>query len=61
MSDIIDRTKSVSVVIKQIDPIDVPKYRMKMIYQQRNEYKNVAKPIVAPLAMLYAKSKTDFI
>ena len=59
--DIIDRTKSVSKVVKNIDPIDVPAYRMKMIFQQRNEYKNVAKPIIAPIAMLYAKSKTDFI
>lgn len=59
--DIIDRTKSVSKVVKNIDPIDVPGYRMKMIYQQRNEYKGVAKPIVAPLAMMYAKTKTDFI
>ena len=58
--DIIDRTTSVSKVVKNIDPIDVPAYRMKMIYQQRNEYKGVAKPIVAPLAMMYAKTKTDF-
>ena len=59
--DIIDRTKSVSKVVKNIDPIDVPGYRMKMIYQQRDEYKNIVKPCIAPLAMMYAKTKTDYI
>lgn len=59
--DIIDRTKSVSVVVKNIDPIDVPAYRMKMIYQQRNEYKNVAKPCVGPFEKMYVKTKTNHL
>jgi hypothetical protein len=46
----------VSKLVKFIDPIEVPAYRMKMIYQQRNAVKTVLKPIGGPYDKLYIQS-----
>tara|TARA_R110000822_G_C15162312_1_gene478404 strand:+ start:626 stop:799 length:174 start_codon:yes stop_codon:yes gene_type:complete len=50
---------SVTQVIKFIDPIEVPAYRMKMVYQQVDVKYNGLKPSVGPLAKLYANAKTN--
>jgi len=47
---------SVSKVVRFIDPIDVPAYRMKMIYQQRHIAKPVLKGVAGPFEKLYIKS-----
>ena len=46
----------VSKLVKFIDPIEVPAYRMKMIYQQRNAVKTVLKPTVGPYDKIYIQS-----
>jgi hypothetical protein len=39
-------------VIKNIDPLDVPAYRMRLIYQHRNDSKNASKANTGPLDTL---------
>lgn len=52
---IIDTTK----VIKNIDPLDVPAYKMKLIYQHRNDSKKAKKPVVGNAGSMYAKVKNN--
>lgn len=47
---------SVTKVVKFIDPIEVPAYRMKMMYQQRNISKPVLKPVGGPYDKIYIRS-----
>ena len=46
----------VSKLVKFIDPIEVPAYRMRQIYQQRKAIKTVLKPAVGPYNTIYIKS-----
>ena len=46
----------VSKLVRFIDPIDVPAYRMRQIYQQRNAIKTVLKPVLGPYDKIYIKS-----
>ena len=46
----------VSKVVKFIDPIEVPAYRMRQIYAQRNAIKTVLKPVIGPYNKLYIQS-----
>lgn len=46
----------VSKLVKFIDPIEVPAYRMRQIYQQRNAVKTVLKPVLGPYDKIYIKS-----
>lgn len=56
--DIIYPTKSVTKVVKNIDSVDVPAYRMKIKFLEKDNYKNITKPIVGPYDVLYKKSKS---
>jgi len=47
---------SVTKVVKFIDPIEVPAFRMKMMYLQRKPALPVLKPTVHPYNKLYIKS-----
>jgi hypothetical protein len=47
---------SVTKVVKFIDPIEVPAYRMKMMYLQRKPALPVLKATVHPYNKLYIKS-----
>lgn len=46
----------VSKVVRFIDPIEVPAYRMRQIYAQRKAIKSVLKPALGPYDKLYIKS-----
>jgi hypothetical protein len=46
----------VSKLVKFIDPIEVPAYRMRQIYQQRKAIKTVLKPTLGPYDKIYIKS-----
>jgi len=50
---IIDTTK----VVKLIDPLDVPAYKMKMIYNARNENKSFTTPNVGNKEMMLRQAK----
>ena len=46
----------VSKLVRFIDPIEVPAYRMRQIYQQRKPIKSILKPAVGPYDKIYIKS-----
>lgn len=46
----------VSKLVRFIDPIDVPAYRMRQIYAQRKAIKSVLKPVLGPYDKIYIKS-----
>ena len=47
---------SVTKLVKFIDPIEVPAYRMRQIYEQRNRVKTVLKPVGGPYDRIYIRS-----
>ena len=55
MSHLITTTK----VVKNIDPLDVSAYKMKMIYDTRKETKKVRKPCVGNSIKMYEAVKNQ--
>jgi hypothetical protein len=47
--------ETISKVIRDIDPVDVPAYKMKQVYNHRNDVQLVAKETVGEAQSLRAK------